>query len=74
MKEEIVTFDNLRQPHINGVAGMTQRVRALRPQMSFSPKPGDTSGTLWRPKSIEEVGLRARQAGERLLQMMKRSY
>jgi hypothetical protein len=51
MKVVIVTFDNLVQPHSNGIAGMTQKVRAV---CSVDDLP-----------RLREIGLRARQAAER---------
>lgn len=62
MEKDVIVFDNLLQAD-SEVAGQTQPVKAIRPGECFHQK--NAKGTLYRPTKLEDVSLRAQQAGDR---------
>jgi len=69
--EDYIVFDNLVQAD-SDVAGKSQPVRAEEKTSGKMYAQANTSGELYRPADLNEVSMRAKEAGKRFLDMFKK--
>lgn len=67
--ENVIIFDNLRQS-CSEIVGQLQPVKAIWPATEHFSQP-NAKGELYRPKNLEDICQRAKQAGESFTAMFK---